>query len=395
MGKVVLDPCENYEPERVRACIHRVLEPLGGIGHYVKPGMKVVLKPNLLSAKKPADAATTHPAFVEAVALVVMEAGGIVTIADSPGGPYNAMWLKRVYAATGMESVADSTGAKLNGDLRVVTIPMEDGGLLKSVNILKPLADADCIINLAKLKTHMMMVYTGAVKNMFGAIAGTEKTDFHARMNDYDRFAMAICDIHRAVRPTLNLIDGITAMEGEGPGSGVPRHLGVVIAAENAFEADAVALDVLCVPVGKVPVMRAGMAGGWFVPEAVEVLGPPMETVRCRDFDIPSLNLRENGAKPENTLYSRFGALMRPRPLIVQKKCIRCRRCLEACPVKTILAQPDGRLEVDSSGCIRCFCCHELCPEKAIDIKRSWLSRLLVDSHLAGRNRTGTSDSKG
>jgi len=392
MGKVVLGQCENYDPERVRACIRKILEPLGGIGSYVKPGMTVVLKPNLLSARKPSDAATTHPVFVEEVTRIVLEAGGVVTIADSPGGPYNAIWLKRVYAATGMEAVADATGAKLNGDLRVETVPLPDGALLKSVRVLKPLVDADCIINLAKLKTHMMMVYTGAVKNMFGAVAGTEKADYHARMNDYDRFAAAICDIHRAVRPTLNLIDGITAMEGEGPGSGVPRHLGVVVAAENAFDADAAALDLIGVPVKKVPVMRAGLAGGWFVPDDIEWLGVEPDSLRCNDFDVPSLNLRENGAKPKKNIYSRFSGLLRPRPFILKEKCIRCRRCVEACPVQVIRTQPDGTLVVDPSGCIRCFCCHELCPEKAIEIKRSWISRILVGASLAGRNNSGSQE---
>jgi uncharacterized protein (DUF362 family)/Pyruvate/2-oxoacid:ferredoxin oxidoreductase delta subunit len=350
--------------------------------------MRVVLKPNLLNAKKPADAATTHPAFVEAVAAAVMDAGGIVTIIDSPGGPYTAIWLKRVYAVTGMEAVADATGAVLNADLRVETVALEDGALLKSVQILKPLIDADVVINLAKLKSHMMMVYSGAVKNMFGAVAGTEKADYHARMNDYDRFAHALVDICRAAAPTLSLIDGITAMEGEGPGSGTPRHLGVIIAAENPFDADAVALDIIGVPFARVPVMRAGIAQGRFDPETLRVVGIPAASVRCVDFDVPTLLLRENGARPEKTLFHQFGSLVRPRLSIRTKDCIRCRKCLESCPVKVIRAMPDKTLVIDSSGCIRCFCCHELCPEKAIDIRRGWVSRLLVGNRLAGRKRT-------
>ena len=387
MGAVVLECCENYDQENVRSCVARVFAQLGGMDRYVKPGMRVVLKPNLLNAKKPEDAATTHPAFVEAAARAVMEAGGIVTIVDSPGGPYSTFWLKRVYAQTGMEAVADATGAILNADLRVETVLLEDGALLKSVQILKPLVDADVIINLAKLKSHMMMVYTGAVKNMFGAVAGTEKADYHARMNDYDRFANALIDICRAAAPTLSLIDGITAMEGEGPGSGVPRHLGVVIAAENAFDADAVALDIIGVPYGHVPVMRAGIAKGWFSPSSVQVVGVPVASIRCGNFDVPTLLLRENGAKPGKTLFSRFGGLLRPRLVIRTQDCIRCRKCLESCPAKVIRVKPDKTLVIDSTGCIRCFCCHELCPEKAIDIRRGWISRMLVADGLAGKMR--------
>ncbi len=384
MGLVVMEACGDYGATPLRGCLERVFDHLGGIRRYVKPGMRVLLKPNLLSTKKPDDAATTHPAFVQAIVEMVMDAGGLVTIIDSPGGPYHSTWLKRVYASTGMEGVADVTGAKLNADLRVETVALSDGILLKSVRILKPLVEAELIINLAKLKTHMMMVYTGAVKNMFGAVAGTEKADYHARMHDYDRFAEVLVDIHRATAPTLNLIDGIVAMEGEGPGSGVPRHLGAVIAAENAFDADALALSLIGVPWKKVPVMRAGEVHGWFKPDEMEHAGVPVAQLACSDFNVPSLHLRENGAKPGSSPLSILGRWIRPRPVVVEGKCIRCRRCMEACPVKVIQLNAKGWPQIHPADCIRCFCCHELCPDKAIRIRRGLLSKLLMSRQLGG-----------
>lgn len=387
MGLVVLETCEAYEKERLDACLHRVFAQFGGLKKIIRPGMRVLLKPNLLTAKKPNDAATTHPAFVEAVARAVMEAGGVVTIADSPGGPYAIPWLKHVYASTGMEEVAERTGTKLNFDLRVEEVEFPQGSLLKRVRLLKPIVDADVILNLAKLKTHLMMVYTGAVKNMFGAVAGTEKADYHARMHDYDQFATALTDIHMAAKPTLNLIDGITAMEGAGPGSGTPRHLGVVLAAMNAFDADAVAQRIIGIPWEKVPVMRAGHTAGWFVPGEIQLKGHTVEELACSDFSVPSLHLREKGAMPAKTFLSRLGAIARPRPEIVQSRCIRCGRCKAACPVKTIHKKADGAIVIDTSNCVRCFCCHELCPEDAIRIRRGILSRVLVGPGLAGRSQ--------
>ena len=387
MGNAILETCENYDPERLAVCMERIFAAMGGLERFVRPGMQVVLKPNLLSAHKPADAATTHPAFVEAVARAVMKAGGNVTILDSPGGPYSAAWLKRVYAATGMEAVANATGALLNYDLRVEPVLLPDGMLLKRINLLKPIVDADLVINLAKLKTHMMMVYTGAVKNLFGAVAGTEKADYHARMNDYDRFAEAICDIYCAVGPAISLIDGITAMEGEGPGSGVPRHLGVVIAAENAFDADALALGLINVPWQKVPIMRAGERSGAFQPESLETSGVEMAACTCREFDVPALALRETGARPGRSLLSRITAVARPQPVINAALCIRCGRCAQACPVKTIVREADGAYKVLPANCIRCFCCHELCPEKAIVIRRGVVSKLLLAPGLSGRRK--------
>ncbi len=386
MGNVVLSKCDSYDKDRVLRGITEIFNLLGGIEKYIKPGMQVALKPNLLIAKKPEAAATTHPMIVETVARLVMQAGGIVTIIDSPGGPYGPSWLKRTFQSTGMEAAADATGAKLNGDYRVETVPLENAILLKSVNLLKPLIDADIIINLAKLKTHMMMVYTGAIKNMFGAVGGTEKADFHARMNNYDDFAKALVDIHYAVKPTLNIIDGVTGMEGEGPGSGIPRRIGVIIAAENPFEADAVALDIIGVPHAKVPVMRVGLEHGLYQPENITILGEDKATFFISDFDVPSLHLRESGAKPDKNFLSRLGGFTRPKLVIRTADCIRCKKCLEACPAHTIHIEADKTIKIHTSDCIRCFCCHELCPENAIDIQRPFLSRLLMGENMTGRH---------
>ena len=385
MGIVVLQKCENYDKERVRKSMQNIFDSLGGIEKYVKPGLQVALKPNLLIAKKPSDAATTHPMVVEVVAEMVIKAGGIVTIIDSPGGPYTASFIKKVYQTTGMEAAADKVGAKLNYDLRVENKATPKGILLKSVNLIKPLVDADVIINLAKLKTHMMMVYTGAIKNMFGAVGGTEKADYHARMNDYDLFATSLVDIHYSVKPTLNIIDGIMAMEGEGPGSGIPRHIGAIIASESAFEADAIALDIISVPHEKVPVMRVGKKHELYDKTTIELVGDPIDEFACSDFDVPSLHLRESGTRPAKGLLSKIGAITRPRLVIRIQDCVRCGRCLEACPAKVIHVQSDKNLKIDSSGCIRCFCCHELCPENAIDIKRSFISKILVGDMMSGK----------
>lgn len=157
---VFINTSENYRLERIIACIEKIFEDMGGLNKIVKPGMRVAIKPNLLMAKKPNDAATTHPSVVHAVIKLVQKAGGIATIVESPGGPYNIPLLKMVYSKTGVEEVANVTGAELNYDLRVEKIENLNAAYLKSLKILKPLHDADLIINLAKLKTHGYMVYT-------------------------------------------------------------------------------------------------------------------------------------------------------------------------------------------------------------------------------------------
>ena len=130
----------------------------------------------------------------------------------------------------------------MNYDLRVSKINREQSKYIKQLEVLKPLIDADIVINLPKLKTHTMMTFTGAVKNMFGAIAGTAKADMHLRMADYIKFADCLIDIFLSVKPTLNIMDAIDGMEGYGPNNGNPRHIGVLMASTDGFSLDAAAL---------------------------------------------------------------------------------------------------------------------------------------------------------
>ncbi len=381
MQKVVIETSENYRFDRVLQAVERIFDQLGGLNSFIKPGMRVAIKPNLLMAKKPDDAATTHPHVVKAVVNLIHQAGGIATIVESPGGPYNSTLLKRTYAVTGMEAVATETGAELNYDLRVEKVENPEAKIIKSLKILKPLMDADLIINLAKLKTHGMMVYTGAIKNMFGSIAGLEKADYHLRMSEYDRFADSLIDIYLATKPRVNIIDGIMAMEGDGPGSGVPKWLGVLVASADGFACDYAALNIINVDYQKVPVLKRAQERGLLVPEQIELVGASVESVKPDDFDVPALSrLKSNSGIG---LLSFIGKRLKPKPVILHEACKLCGKCMEVCPPKVITRNEENKLVIDYSQCIRCFCCHEFCPEKAIKIKKNTLNRLFEYKRLS------------
>lgn len=381
MSKVIINTSENYRYDRVLHCLEEIFEQMGGLEKFIKPGMRVAIKPNLLTAKHPDDAATTHPSVVKAVASMVQKAGGIVTIVESPGGPFNTATLKKVYAATGMEEAATETGSELNFDLRVEKILNQEAKYVKSLKVLKPLRDADIIINLAKLKTHRMMVYTGAVKNMFGSIAGMEKADFHLRFSDYDKFADAIIDIFMASKPQINIIDGIIAMEGEGPGSGVPKYLGVLIASLDAFACDYAALKIIGVNYKDVPVLKNAEERGLFNKDEVELAGVDIETVRPDEFDVPAIKQMKPGTPLRflNFISSR----LRPRPEILYDKCVTCGKCKQVCPPKAISVSEDKKMVIDYGKCISCFCCHEFCPEKAVKIKKNTIRRFFEYKRLS------------
>jgi len=168
MSLVSIVKASQYDKSTVGRALEESFKNLGGVEKFVKPGMKVALKANLLMKKSPEEAATTHPVLVGELARIIKKAGADVLIVDSPGGPYTRSRLEDIYVATGMKQVADEVGAQLNFDTSEVEVQNPHGKYIKKLKILKPLVDADLVINLPKLKTHGQMVYTGAVKNMLG-----------------------------------------------------------------------------------------------------------------------------------------------------------------------------------------------------------------------------------
>ncbi|MCX7774458.1 MAG: DUF362 domain-containing protein, partial [Clostridia bacterium] len=302
------------------------------------------------------------------------------TIVESPGGPYNASLLKRVYLATGMDTVATDTGAILNFDLRVEKIENPDAKIVKSLKVLKPLLEADLIINLAKLKTHGFMVYTGCVKNMFGSIAGMEKADYHLRLNEYDQFADSLIDIYLATKPKINILDGIIAMEGDGPSSGVPKYLGVVMASEDAFAVDYAALNLIDVNYKDVPVFKMAEARGLLKPEDVELFGVNLDSVKPDSFEVPAVERMKTTKRL--SILGFLGKKLKPQPEIMHEKCLSCGKCIEVCPPQVISKKDDKKVCIDYTKCISCFCCHEFCPEKAIRIKKNVIRRLFEYKRL-------------
>lgn len=383
MQIVSIERCADYDMENVYAAVEKVIEHLGGWKHFIKPGKKVVIKPNLLMFKKPEEAATTHPSIVQAVITQVQKAGGIVTIAESPGGPYNHAMLRHVYKATGMERVADETGAILNYDLRVTHVHQEQSKYIKQMEAIKPLVEADIIINLPKLKTHTMMTYTGAIKNMFGAVAGTAKADLHLRMPDYDKFADSLIDIYLGVKPTINLMDAIDGMEGYGPTNGNPRCLGFIMASADGFTLDATAVKVIQLPLEKVPVLRNAKDRG-LLDEDIKILGELIENIVVDDFSIPALNDAARNDKFSRGVMKKLKPWLRPRPVIQNDICVQCGNCARNCPPKVITMEKGKKPYIDYSGCIRCFCCHELCAHNAITIHRNLISKMMMNTRIAG-----------
>lgn len=372
MSQVSVVRCADYQIDSLRIAVQQSLNHLGGIERFVGRGSRVAIKPNLLMEKKPEDATTTHPVLVQTVADLVREAGGQVVIAESPGGPYTESVLKRLYSICGITEAAQNSGAELNEDITSVEIENPQGKFLRKLRIIKPLAEADVIINLPKLKTHGQMVYTGAVKNMFGAVPGLEKAEYHMRMPKYEDFADALIDIFLSVKPTLNIMDAIVGMDGAGPSAGHPKPIGLMLASDDAFALDYAALCIVDADPMDIPMMKQANLRGLSPKCLAEIdwVGDALEKVRIDDFHMPQLEHLQAITFFDRGPLKPLLNLINPKPAFDKTKCIGCADCAKSCPVQ-IIKMKDKRPEPDLSKCIRCFCCQELCPAKAVSIKRS------------------------
>ena len=376
--------CPDYE--QAEACIRALVEQMGGMGRFVRPGERIVLKANLLRAAPPESAICTHPAVVEAVARLVKEAGGTPVICDSPGGAlHKEAVLRSLYEKTGMAAAAAAAGAELSMDSSTRTVSLPEGKVLRQAEIITPVAEADGVIDLCKMKTHVLMSMTGAVKNLFGVIPGLSKVGYHATHPDHETFADVLLDLTGYVKPRLSLMDGILAMEGDGPGSsGTPRQAGLLLASANPLALDTAAGAIMNLPRQDNPVLLAAERRG-LTPcrmEDVELIGGTVEELRMADYKFP--------ASTKSNLMDFLGPLARPAERLCKKafsqtpridgaKCVGCGICAKSCPGQAIaMTAPGKKAHIDQKDCIRCYCCHELCPQRAVELHQSWLGRLLT-----------------
>ena len=371
--------CDDYDYTKVKETINKTFNLLGGIEQYIKPGMKVLLKINLLMKKKPEEATTTHPVFVEALVNTIQEAGGIVVIADSPGGPYTVNALRGVYRACGIEEVAKKTGALLNYDIGVNEVSFEQGKITKRFTVINPVFDVDLIITVPKFKTHGMTLFTGAVKNLFGVIPGINKAEYHFRMADKKDFCEMLVDLCEYVKPGLAIMDGIIGMEGSGPSGGTPRKVGAVIASESPYLVDLAAINIIGLKTAEVYTVHNSIARALSPSDLgdVTIVGEPISQFMIDDYKLPSGRGISFVDRLPSKVQRKINGWVSPNPIFEHEACVGCKDCEEACPPKAIEMR-GKKPYVDMDKCIKCFCCQELCPKKAVQIRRPWWVRKIL-----------------
>jgi uncharacterized protein (DUF362 family)/Pyruvate/2-oxoacid:ferredoxin oxidoreductase delta subunit len=375
MNTVSISRCETYDSADISAAIDAALSPLGGMAAFVSPGQRVLLKINLLSRAMPERAVTTHPEFVRAVIREAKAAGGIVTVGDSPGGTNSVNATRRLWEDTGIAAVCAEEAVELVlFDDDCVRATAEGSELFPTFTLGRAVVETDVLITLPKFKTHGFMMFTGAVKNLFGCIPGLEKAQYHLKVPDRDDFGGMLVDLMLACKPTLAIMDAVVGMEGEGPAGGTPRHVGAVLASADCVAMDVVAASMAGLSPMEVYTNKAAARRGLGPAsvEEVDVVGVDWRELAPSGFALPA---RDITAMMPAWLGKRLRGWATARPVLVRAhECTRCKTCEKNCPVDAIVVKSDGPV-FDNSLCIRCYCCQELCPPQCIGLTTPPLAR--------------------
>jgi len=371
MSSVSIVRCPSYERAQVEAAVRQAVDSVGGIAGFVAPGDRVLLKPNMLVGAPPERAISTHPEVVRAMVLACQEVGSEVWVGDSPAVGSGT----RAAGRCGIAAVCQETGARLAPFDKVQEVPFPEGRVAKRFLLAEDVARADKVISLAKLKTHGLTLYTGAVKNLYGTIAGMEKGRLHFTYQTPIEFSRMLLDLHNCVRPVLSVVDGIDAMEGAGPQNGKVRRVGLVFASASALALDAVAATVIGLDLSAVPYLALAIEAGLLAPSVadIELKGVPLAEAIVPGFLLPESAKKTNFPRLFNDIMRRH---MTARPLIAPELCIGCGICAEHCPANAITIV-DKKARINRRKCIRCYCCQEMCPHGAVSLRRSRLANLV------------------
>ncbi len=390
--KVSLTKCSSYDYDEVRKALIQSLSLIDGLS-FVKAGVRVGIKVNLVSAHSPDRGVVTHPMLVECLCELLTERGASVIVGDSPGGLFTPVYIKNVYRVCGYNEIEAIKGTKLNDNFAVKDAEYSEAVSLKNFAYTAWLDDVDFIIDFSKLKTHAMMGMSCAVKNMFGCIPGTTKKDYHMRYSNEKAFANVMVDLNEYFKPVLYVVDAIDGMEGNGPTAGDKRHIGLILSSKKPYALDVACAAVINMDANDVATILAAKERGLGPGDVkeVEIVGDiSISEARIRDFKRATIHQNitfEGGTFINNLASIAAKVLFDTRPQVYKKECVGCRKCSEVCPAKAITMVPyRGEKKTGSTGlvprinstkCIKCFCCQEFCPVGAMKVHHNALGAVI------------------
>ena len=375
MSKVALVYLDNYEIENVYNALKKGIDLVGGIEKFVNKDEKILIKPNLLKPRSPEYAVTTHPSVFEAMVKILKENDyKNISYGDSPGKGSTISVAKE----SGLYDIGEKYNIELKDFSQGNTVHNPENDFAKQFEIANAVTESDSIISISKMKTHQLTRITGAIKNIFGCVNGFNKGASHVKFSDGESFSKMLIDLVKTIKPKLNIMDGVVAMEGNGPGSGTPTKMNVLLISEDPIALDIIFAKMVNLDRNYLPFIEYSRKINYGTKEEdIEIVGDDLDKFINKEFDV----VREPVGIGKFDKYKRFRRFLLKKPYVIQKRCIKCKICVNACPLsdKAIsFNEKENRISYDYSKCIRCYCCQEMCQSKAIEVKTPILNKILI-----------------
>ena len=376
-SKVAIVRCNSYDYAAVKIAVKKGLELLGGASLCSNNGKNILLKPNILSGDSPDKCIGPHPVVFKAIAELFLEAGSQLSYGDSPGFGSPIGNARKA----GFQEVAEELDISFANFNDAIELANPDGKLINKFEIARGVADTDGLVSISKMKTHALTRITGAIKNQFGCIPGARKAEYHSVMPNALQFSRMLVDLNLLIKPILYVMDGVMAMEGNGPRNGNPRAMNVLLFSTDPVALDSTMCKIIDLDIELVELLQAGEEFGLGTTTDIELVGDPVEDFIDSAFDANRSRVptTEDTSFLSTNFMRRFSA---PRPTIHADRCTRCGTCVRVCPAepKALRWADDAHQDppvYDYSKCIRCYCCQEMCPENAISVRIPFLGKII------------------
>lgn len=371
-SKVAVVPCADYTPAAVKHALHTALTAIGGLSCILQPEQHILLKPNLVSSAKREQAVATDPAVMRALIQLLKEDGYSHISAGDSGSFHSKTNLTA--QACGLDEVLREENVPLCLFETGTPTPLPDGNPMMIAN---EVLNCDALISVCKMKTHALERITGAVKNQYGCVSGMHKTMGHTRYPNAESFAHMLIQLNRLVSPKLYIMDGILAMEGNGPTSGDPISMGVLLVSTDPIALDTVFCHLVYLDPKLVPTNIAGQRLKLGTYEDIEIITPDgiLSVPELQQkYGNPNFRVDRKQQRTKGILdFVGMFKLFQRRPYIDASLCRRCGVCTKCCPVEGSAVHfkngTDKPPVYQYRKCIRCYCCQEMCPYHAIKVK--------------------------
>lgn len=369
-SKVSIVQCSSYDSILVLEATKKAIDLIGGISNFVKPETSVLVKPNLLMAKEPESGIDTHPEVVRAVIKILKDINCKVFVGDSPSVFDNqSERIDEVYEKSGIRRVCEEE--------KVSLVRFDNRRWHGKFPLTTWLDQCDYLVSIPKFKTHNLTLLTAAIKNLYGLVSGTFKLELHKNYFNASEFTKILVDIYQEVRPDLTIVDGIVAMEGDGPAtSGKLRNQNLLLAGVDCVALDSVLSMIMGIKPFDVLTNKEATDRGLGLADidSIEISGESLEGATKEQFLLPSTSmLRRKLPKPIIELAKK---LIKYYPCVERDNCTGCAACIKTCPSKAISMKRE-KIIFDYSKCFACFCCQEACLSSAIRVKKSAVAKLL------------------